>query len=128
MWGAGGYLALCFVQGLGQHLGLYRQVLHLEGCHHALYLLAPEDAEQVVLQAQEVARAARVTLPAECANTPVAALNSDIHGVCPMPYAYHRSQTMPYALCHNRGNPCRTPHFLIASDDAGIPSHQTHPE
>lgn len=42
--------------------------LHLEHVHHALDAVSAKDAEQVVLQAEEVARAAWISLPASRSN------------------------------------------------------------
>ena len=58
------HLALRLVERAGEHLGLDGQVLDLEGAHETADAIAAKDAEQVVLQAQKVAGATGVALPA----------------------------------------------------------------
>ena len=53
-------LPLSLVQGLCQHVALDGEVVHPEGAHEVLDAVPAKDAEEVVLQAQEVPGGARV--------------------------------------------------------------------
>ena len=59
------HLALGLIESIGQHATLDGQILDLKHLHHALDALAAKHAEQGVFQAEEEARAAWVTLPAQ---------------------------------------------------------------
>ena len=48
-----------------QHLRLYGHVdVYAEGVHHAAHEVSPKYAQHVIIQTQEEARAARISLPA----------------------------------------------------------------
>ena len=58
------YLALGFIEGVGEHRGLDGQVVDLEGGHHALDFVSTENTEEVVLEGKEVSSGTRVSLAA----------------------------------------------------------------
>ena len=60
-------LPLSLVQGLCQHVALDGKVVHPEGAHEVLDAVPAKDAEEVVLQAQEVPGGPRVTCSSKTA-------------------------------------------------------------
>ena len=95
------HLALRLIQRRGEHLALDRQVLDAEGGHQPLDAVAAKDAEEVVLQGEEVAGGPRVALQARKERAKIERVrNRGGIGFCRLSRKARRKRVDP-------GSPCR---------------------